>query len=365
MTEIKRKPVIHDNDGSMDDAIALLYLLIDDNIHVKAITMPGTGEAGPKGAENIAALAAYVNKPNIPVAYGNDSPLGPVQPVEKAFPSYIRAAVDNLLDNTGIQPSLEPILDDPVELMRKTLAESSEPVTILATGPLTNVALLIEKYPLLANDKIEKIVIMGGAYKVPGNIQGLDPKSQNKVAEWNIIADPEAADVVFSSGIPIQSIALDATNQVKITESFMASLKSNPHPIIQVVYTFYVNLKNAVGDKVFDNDVYLWDALAAMLLKNEDLSTYEQASVTVDMQNAKTIESQTPPLNVSIARKLREPSAILEMLVQGLTKQSALKTPEPVAAITHQFNHLRLDLKKPGEVKLPDMQHLVVRLKNH
>ena len=100
-------------------------------------------------------------------------------------------------------------------------------MTIVALGPLTNLAEALLATPSLA-DKIARIVIMGGALRVAGNIRELNPRIENSFAEWNIFCDPYAADVVFQSGAPITLVPLDATNQAPLSDAFVQRLASGP-----------------------------------------------------------------------------------------------------------------------------------------
>ncbi len=109
--------------------------------------------------------------------------------------------------------------------MAKTLRESPEPISLVPTGPLTNIALLLNTYPELHN-KIKQIVLMGGAAGV-GN--------WTPAAEFNIFVDPEAADIVFKSGLPIVMCGLDVTHQAQIMDEDIERIRAIQNPIAQCV----------------------------------------------------------------------------------------------------------------------------------
>jgi inosine-uridine nucleoside N-ribohydrolase len=227
--------IIFDNDVSSDDVLALIYLMSHPNASIVGITVAATGEAhGPEGATNISDLCYMLGKTDIPIAYGSEKPC---DSHGNPFPDFLRKIIDNLFSNMNVPKNPHSkITNSAVELIKKMVESNSEKITILATGPLTNIAEFITKYPHL-KEKIEKIVIMGGAINVKGNIQALDSKSTNTVAEWNIYADPKAAEIVFLSQIPITLVPLDATNQVPMTKEFFESLsKKQFQPELKLMY---------------------------------------------------------------------------------------------------------------------------------
>jgi inosine-uridine nucleoside N-ribohydrolase len=201
------RPVIVDTDLSFDDYIALLYLLQHPAIDVRAVTVVnGVAHVGP-GVGNADRLLALVGRRDIPVAGGPDGALSG----QRAFPGGWR----NIMDY-GIRLLL-PWVSTPVpalsasELICQQCLASDKPVTFVALGPLTNLALALRAEPNLAR-QIETIYISGGAFNVPGLIHSDLPDNPNRVAEWNFYLDAEAADQVFKSGIPIALVPLDVTH---------------------------------------------------------------------------------------------------------------------------------------------------------
>jgi pyrimidine-specific ribonucleoside hydrolase len=168
-TSAQQLSVIVDTDMGNDDVMALQSLLRKPNIQVKAITVSGTGLAHAKeGLHNVRRLLYFLNKREIPTACGREFPIKGGH----SFPDTWRAETDALLDQI-LSLEHEKISDlssdNAVELLRATIESSSEKITILALGPLTNIAELFNTYPALIK-KIEKLHIMGGAIDVPGNL---------------------------------------------------------------------------------------------------------------------------------------------------------------------------------------------------
>jgi inosine-uridine nucleoside N-ribohydrolase len=202
-----RRPVIIDTDLSFDDYVALLFLLQHPEIEVRAITVVNGVAHVKQGVENAGRLLALMKRQDIPLAGGPERALSG----QRAFPPGWRRIMDY-----GIRLLL-PWVSSPVprlsapELICRQCLESDRPVTFVALGPLTNLALALRAEPKLAS-RIETIFISGGAFNVLGTIQFELPGNPNQVAEWNFYLDTEAADQVFKSGIPIVLIPLDVTH---------------------------------------------------------------------------------------------------------------------------------------------------------
>lgn len=194
-------PIILDCDPGHDDAIAIVLALASPELDVKAITSSAGNQTPEKTLRNVLRMLTLLQRQDIPVAGGARKPL-------------MRELIiaDNVHGESGLdgpalpEPDFAPQNCTAVELMAKTLRESPQPVTIVATGPQTNVALLLNGHPEL-HDKIARIVMMGGAM-VLGNWQ--------PAAEFNIYVDPEAAEIVFQSGIPVVMAGLDVTHRAQI-----------------------------------------------------------------------------------------------------------------------------------------------------
>lgn len=138
---------------------------------------------------------------------------------------------DNVHGESGLdgpdlpEPNFAPQTCNAVELIAQTLRASQQPVTVVATGPLTNIALLLTSHPEL-HAKISRIVIMGGAAML-GN--------WTPAAEFNIYVDPEAAEIVFQSGLPIVMAGLDVTHRAQIMSEDIERFRHLGNPVADVV----------------------------------------------------------------------------------------------------------------------------------
>ncbi|HAU5002914.1 pyrimidine-specific ribonucleoside hydrolase RihA [Raoultella ornithinolytica] len=213
-------PIILDCDPGHDDAIAMVLALASPELDVKSITASAGNQTPDKTLRNVLRMLTLLGRQDIPVAGGARKPL-------------MRELIiaDNVHGESGLdgpalpEPDFAPQACTAVELMAKTLRESPQPVTIVATGPQTNVALLLNSHPEL-HDKIARIVLMGGAM-VLGNWQ--------PAAEFNIYVDPEAAEIVFQSGIPVVMAGLDVTHRAQIHGLDIERFRQVGNPVATIV----------------------------------------------------------------------------------------------------------------------------------
>lgn len=268
-----KKSMIIDTDMALDDWMAILYLLKQSDVDVKAITISGTGivhrENGITNALNLLALAQM---PSIPVAGGLEMPLqGNNQCIKP-----LRKMMDRMLGITlPPHPHSFPSNKDAVELLKSVIEDSSEKINILSIAPLTNIATFVQKYPELKN-RIERIYIMGGAISVKGNIFPA-VLNFNNVAELNIYLDPLAASITFSAGIPITLVPLDITNTVPLDMKFYRELKKIKHttPIAHFIFQALSKFRWGILTKQY----YFWDPLATVITHRPELYTTKKISL--------------------------------------------------------------------------------------
>ena len=267
------QPVIFDTDMAHEDMFSALFLLSHPNVNLRAITVTGTGEAhcGP-GVENALGLVAVSGHVDIPIACGREAPLTG----DHVFPAEWRQGADKAYGRPIPAGSEASELSAP-DLIIDILRSSDEPVTIVAVGPLTNIAEVIQKEPDITAD-IKEIYIMGGAVKVEGNVGISGVGIENKYAEWNIYIDPVAANVVFSSGAPITLVALDATRDVPVTRRFYNTLGNNLNtPAANVVH----EILTANLDFVDSGGFQFWDSLTSAIFTDPSIATFEEFQLTV------------------------------------------------------------------------------------
>ncbi|MFQ9696049.1 MAG: nucleoside hydrolase [Zhenhengia sp.] len=262
-----RKDLIIDCDPGHDDATAIFMALAhSDQYNLRAVTTV----CGNNTLEKITKNAHYilsVVKSEVEVAKGPETPLINEPIISAEFHG------DSGMDGPTLEVETTSKDSDKsaVELMADILRDAKEKVTILALGPLTNVALLIKAYPQYLH-KIERISLMGGGI-CHGNI--------TPYAEFNIYVDPEAAQIVFSSGLPIVMCGLDVTEQVEILKEDYEYLRkhSDAGRVFAELMDFYIKGSPAFGA----TGCVMHDPCAMAYLIDESLFEGKQARVHVDL----------------------------------------------------------------------------------
>jgi inosine-uridine nucleoside N-ribohydrolase len=268
------RPVVIDTDMGNDDWMAILYLLNRPDVEVKAITVSGTGLAHCEpGTRNALRLLALAEHNAVPVACGRETPLVG----DHAFPDEWRVGADNLSGLRLPEGPGDVSEKGAAELLLETVGASSGKATLLALGPLTNVAEAVQRSPSLTSN-LEMVYIMGGAVDVPGNIASVGVGIDNDVAEWNIYVDPRAANIVLESGAPVTLVPLDATNHVPVDRAFYQRIEKNrASPEVEFIFSVLTQL----GESIDAGGYYLWDAMAAAILTDETLASFETRNLSV------------------------------------------------------------------------------------
>ena len=219
--------IILDCDPGHDDAIALLLALASPEITLLGVTTVSGNQTLEKTTANAIRVLDHLDRHDVPVAAGAERPLVRTR--------HVAAEVHG---ETGLDgPDLPPPAREPeslhaVEWIATTLEHTANPVTLVPTGPLTNIALLLAVYPDLAEQKVGRIVLMGGA---------IGEGNATPAAEFNIWADPEAAHRVFSSGLDVTMVGLDVTHKALIGPADVERLAGGGKAgkLVSDLYNFY------------------------------------------------------------------------------------------------------------------------------
>jgi len=264
-------PVIYDDDGSPDGTVALMYLLSDPRVSLKAISI-SFGEAHPSEyIQLIGALLDSFGISDIPLGAGEAAPLGG----DNTFPEWMHQNAAGFWGQPKPDTGKTYPVQDAAQLMVATLNGSSEPINVFISGPCTNLAEALRIDPGI-KEHIRAVYIMGGALYVEGNLHDLVDDPENNVAEWNIYRDPLAAAEVFESGLEIYLVPLDATDQVKVTHQDTASWRSGG-PAADFAYGLYDQQLNNVNQDSF----YFWDIMTAEIMVNPNICQFTELSVEV------------------------------------------------------------------------------------
>ena len=205
-------PTLIDCDPGHDDAIALLLALASPEVELLGVTTVAGNQTLEKTTTNALRVLELAGRGDVPVAAGADRPLAR----ELFIADYVHG--ESGLDGPELpEPRAEPVDQHAVDFLAERILGSRRPVTLVPVGPLTNVALLLSRYPQAAGN-VERVVIMGGAV-AEGNV--------TPAAEFNISVDPEAAWRVFHSALPVTMIGLDVTHQALMMPAHVERLRAS------------------------------------------------------------------------------------------------------------------------------------------
>jgi inosine-uridine nucleoside N-ribohydrolase len=233
-------PLVLDCDPGHDDMVAILLAAASPAIDLRAITTVGGNGTLEQTTRNALLTCTIAGIHDVPVAAGCADPIAGAPLTAPAVHG------ESAMDGADLgEPGVELADAHAVDLLADVLERSTEPVTVVAVGPLTNIAMLLRRHPRAAAS-IGEVVVMGGSTGA-GNYAPL--------AEFNILVDPEAAHVVFSSALPVTMCGLDVTHQALATEEVLAGLTALGTPLAHTV----VDLLGFFADRYRD----LWGFPAA------------------------------------------------------------------------------------------------------
>ena len=282
------RSVIIDTDPGTDDALALMMALNSPDLLVEGITTVGGNATLAETTDNALRLVEHLDGrgSGLPIAVGADRP---------TRGSFTHAYHVHGSEGLGVflpEPTLKSHRLNAVELIRDRVARSPGRLTIIAIGPLTNVAAALDSRPDIVN-AISEIVVMGGAVGVPGNI--------TPYAEFNIHEDPWAANAVFASGVPVTLVGLDVTHQT------LMHRRDGP------VWFEGASKSAKLGNRILADrlrelydapEFYLHDPLVVAAAIEPGILTYRQAHVSVvtdGRERGRTIASYGDgPVNVAV-----------------------------------------------------------------
>lgn len=211
-------PILLDCDPGHDDAVAILLALGSPQLELLGVTTTFGNCAIEDATRNALQILELAGHPEIPVAAGAAGPLRG----KTHLGNYVHGASG--LDGPELPaPQAKPLDIDAVEFLRRSLSEADRPVTVVATGPITNVGRLLRDHPEVA-PRIAEVIFMGGSTE-RGN--------HTPTAEFNTYADPEALDVVLRSGVPVRMVGLNLTHQALATEDVVRRMSAMEHPVGQ------------------------------------------------------------------------------------------------------------------------------------
>ncbi|CAM4129973.1 ribonucleoside hydrolase RihC [Erysipelothrix inopinata] len=265
---MNKRKIIIDTDPGIDDAVAIAIALFSEELDVQLFTTVAGNVSIEKVTKNLLKLLPFYGK-KVPVAVGASRPL-------------IREAIDasGVHGKTGMDgydfPEEDHSLlleETAVQAMARVLKESPEKITLVPIGPLTNIAILLREYPEVA-DKIDEIVLMGGS---------VGRGNAGVYSEFNIKVDPEAAKIVFESGLPIVMCGLDVGLKALVYPEDSEIIK-DMNPVGNMFYSLF----KAYRGGSFKTGLKMYDSCAVAYLLKPEMFEVEETFVGIETQGTYT-----------------------------------------------------------------------------
>lgn len=268
-----RIPVMLDCDPGHDDALAIMLAAASPRLDLRAITTVAGNQTLEKTTLNAQRICTLAGITTVPIAAGCDRPL--VRDLDVADDIH----GDTGLDGTVFGPVAVDVDPSPaVDVQANVLRDSFEPVTLIAVGPLTNVATLLQRHPDL-HGAIKRIVIMGGS---------TDRGNARPYAEFNIWADPEAAEVVLDSGIATSWHGLNVTHQALVTPEIIDRLKRLDTSLATACVELLLFFRDAYREVFGFADPPLHDPVAVAHVIDPDVVRCSRAPMRIETTGAAT-----------------------------------------------------------------------------
>ena len=274
MTQHNPVKVIYDTDPGVDDAMALYYALAHPGLDVVGITTTFGNVTVAQAATNALYLTAIAGKSQIPVTRGVASPMG--RRSEAKFDNIHGAdGLGNLPCRVATTNQLDP--RSSAQFIVDMARTQPGHITLVAVGPLGNVALALQMEPQLPQ-LLKEVIIMGGTVLEPGNV--------SPVAEANIWNDPHAADKVFTAGFKLSMVGLDVTHRVIVPVALIKTIADRQRHMATDVLAhavgFYANFYSNLYPHVAEiHGCFGHDVLAFICLTNRELFTLQSGRVRV------------------------------------------------------------------------------------
>lgn len=309
------KRILLDTDPGIDDALAILLALASPEIFLEGLSIVHGNCSLEQATTNALSILELANATHIPVAVGCELPL--VQPSLLAPETH---------GNTGLgyaklsEPRTQPTRRHGCDFLIEQIMSAPGEVTLVAIGPLTNVALAIRHEPRIAQS-LKELIIMGGAIRHEGNTTAL--------AEFNTYADPHAAHIVYHAGIPTTLVPLDVTYQCVLTQGDVDRLLRLDSPLTRFIADatrFYMEFHDEYQGV---QGCVINDPLALALTFAPELCEYQDLPVDVDISGGvslgKTIGDfynyNQKPANMKVALGVH-PRDFIELFLERMEKLS-------------------------------------------
>lgn len=280
--------ILIDTDPGVDDAIAIFLATRSPELQIEGITAVSGNVPLAFTLPNALRLIEIAGRPDIPVAAGAAVPL---------LRRLVTAAYVH--GNNGLggvefpEPKIKPVAENATELIRRVVRANPEEITIVAVGPLTNIATVLKVDPAIA-PMIKSFVLMGGSLS-GGNI--------TPAAEFNFYVDPEAARIVFDAGVPITMVGLDVTHKVLMRDAQVRALEAAQNPLAQAAGKIMRATLGRIAPTRDETVVAMHDPLTVASLIDPTILTlqdyYVQIETTGELTSGQTLGYSHGPVRRS------------------------------------------------------------------
>lgn len=261
---MNKKPLIISTDPGIDDIAAMTISFFAKELDVRMIVPTWGNVQLEYTLQNTLNLEKFLHT-KVPVVVGANQPL--VAPMISAASVHSKIGIAGFdfeeADRSLVKPGLA------ATVMAEEIKNSPEKVTLLGIGPLTDYALLFKQYPEV-KENIDQIVIMGG---------NIGRGNHSPLAEYNIAGDPEAAQVVFHSGLPIKVAPLEIGNKAHLTQDQMSKVKECGE-VGNMLYSLFSHIHEPDGDP----RIKIYDPTAVGILLHPEMFTLKKANVEIELR---------------------------------------------------------------------------------
>ncbi len=311
--------VIIDTDPGVDDALALLLAMRSPELKIEGITAVAGNVPLELTLPNALRMVEISGRTEIPVAAGAKAPL-----LRRLVTATYAHGENGLGGAVFPEPKLKPVADPAATFIRQVIREYPGEITLLTIGPLTNIAAALNSDAELAH-LVKGLVMMGGSLS-GGNI--------TPAAEFNVYVDPEAARIVFQSGIPITMVGLDVTRKTSLTDEHVRVLEAAQNPVSQAAAVIGRNSLNHNHERGFLVGPNMHDSLAvagfldSSILQLQDY--YVDVETTGELTAGETLGYS--PTAGDLRRKpgMEKEAAAMNMPIRGSAPTLASMKTSPV-----------------------------------
>ena len=279
-----RRDIIIDTDPGQDDAVAILLALASEELNVLGLTCVAGNVPLERTSYNARQVCELAGRADLPVFGGCDRPMG------RGLVTAEHVHGDSGLDGAPLPaPVMELQSTHAVDFIISALRTAPpKTITLCPLGPLTNIATALQRAPDIA-ERIAQVVLMGGAYFEVGNI--------TPAAEFNIYVDPEAAQLVFRSGVDLVAAPLDVTHKALTTPAWSAALRAKNHPICDVVAGWTEFFERFDSEKYGSEGAPLHDPCVIAYLIAPELFSGRRINVEIETQSTHQVGMGIPMIH--------------------------------------------------------------------